>query len=386
MSSFGGEENSRPERRSVDVFVTDADGATARADESPAPVVARSPVSGQSRPNIFERFVRVIDRTQQRVRPLAFTFAVIKKFGDDRGGALCALLTFYAFLSLFPLLLLLVTVLGFFGGGQHGFFHRVEASAFSQFPIVGSRLSSNIHGLHGRSALGLVAGIAGVLWGSQGAMQTAQYVQAEVWNVPQIHRPNFWARLGRTAAMTGTLGLFLLVSTVLAGLVTIGTHGPWVNVAAVCSSLGANIALFVLAFRLLTPKQIPWRTMLFGSIVGGAGWTVLQYVGGVLVTHSLRNTSQEYGSFALVLGLIGFLYFAAQVSVYAAELNVVRARHLWPRSIVQPPLTAADKRVLRSLALEGKRRPEQRVDAGFYEGNLGDDHVRDVVHGASARH
>jgi YihY family inner membrane protein len=315
--------------------------------------------------NLVERSIRKADRAQQRVGPIAFAVGVFKKFGDDRGGSLCALLAFYGFLSLFPLLLLLVTILGFIGGTEHSFFHRVEVSAFAQFPIAGTKLSTNIHGLQGRSTLGLVVGIVVVLWGSQGALQTAQYAQAEVWNIPGVSRPSFWARLGRTALMMVTLGLFLVVSTFLAGLVTIGHHGGWAVAGAVCISVAVNVALFLVAFRLLTPKQIPWRDMVPGAIVGGAGWTTLQYLGGVLVEHSLRNTSKEYGTFALVLGLIAFLYLAAEVSLYAAEINVVRARHLWPRGMVQPPFTTADKEVLSSIALEGKRRPEQYVASGF---------------------
>lgn len=315
--------------------------------------------------NLVERSIRKADQAQQRVRPIAFAVGVFKKFGDDRGGSLCALLAFYGFLSLFPLLLLLVTILGFVGGTDHSFFHRVEVSAFAQFPIVGTKLSTNIHGLQGRSTLGLVVGIVLVLWGSQGALQTAQYAQAEVWNIPGVSRPSFWARLGRTASMTVTLGLFLVVSTFLAGLVTIGHHGGWAVAGAVCVSLAVNVALFLVAFRLLTPKQIAWGDMVPGAIVGGAGWTALQYLGGVLVEHSLRNTSKEYGTFALVLGLIAFLYLAAEVSLYAAEINVVRARHLWPRGMIQPPFTPADKEVLSSIALEGKRRPEQYVATGF---------------------
>src|SRR5271163_925886 len=164
--------------------------------------------------NVAEQLIRRMDRAQQGVRPLAFMVGVWKKFGDDRGGSLAALLTFYGFLSLFPLLLLLVTVLGFFASTDHSFVERVEKSAFSQFPVVGTKLSTNIHGLQGRSVFGLVVGILFVLWGSQGALQTAQYAQAEVWNIPGVNRPSFWPRLGRTAAMTLVLGLFLIVSTV----------------------------------------------------------------------------------------------------------------------------------------------------------------------------
>jgi YihY family inner membrane protein len=315
--------------------------------------------------NVAEQLVRKADGVQQSVRPLAFVVGVWKKFGDDRGGSLAALLTFYGFLSLFPLLLLLVTILGFFGASDHSFVGRVENSAFSQFPVVGTKLSTNIHGLHGRSVLGLVVGILTVLWGSQGAIQTAQYAQAEVWNIPGVNRPSFWPRLGRTGAMTLVLGLFLLVSTVVAGLVTIGHHGGLAVFGAVVASLAVNIGLFVVAFRLLTPKQIPWSNLMPGAFIGAAGWTLLQYVGGILVEHSLRNTSKEYGTFALVLGLLAFLYLAAQVTLYASEVNVVRARHLWPRGLVQPPLTAADKKVLSSIALEAQRRPEQYVTAGF---------------------
>lgn len=315
--------------------------------------------------NPLERVVRRVDGAQRRCAPLAFGFGVVKKFGDDRGGLLCAMLAFYGFLSIFPLLLLLVTVLGFLGGGPHSLAHRIEASAFSEFPLVGSKLSSNIHALHDRNVFGLVVGILVVLWGSQGALQTAQYAQAEVWHVPAAVRPNFWARLGRTALMTVVLGAFLVASTVLAGVVTIGDHGAWAGVGAAVLSLCLNVVLFGVAFRVLTPRQIAWSDLWPGAIAGGAGWTVLQYVGGLLVEHNLRNTSKVYGSFALVLGLIAFLYLSAELTVYAAEVNVVRARRLWPRSIVQPPLTPADREVLSSLALEGKRRPEQYVGVGF---------------------
>jgi uncharacterized BrkB/YihY/UPF0761 family membrane protein len=173
--------------------------------------------------------------------------------------------------------------------------------------------------------------------------------------------------------MTAVLGIFLLATTLLVGLVTIGHHGVWITIGAALLSLVLNVALFAVAFPVLTHRQIVRRDLLPGAVLGGLGWTVLQYVGGLLVDHSLRNTSKEYGSFALVLGLMAFLYLSAQVTVYAAEFNVVKARHLWPWSIVQPPLTKADRVVLSYLALESKRRPEQFLAVGFVDQECDDD-------------
>ncbi len=327
--------------------------------------------------NVLERALRRVDEAQRRRRPLAFSVGVVKKFGDDQGGLLCAMLAFYGFLSIFPLLLLLVTVLGFAGGGTHSLAHRIESTAFSYFPVVGSNLSSNIHALHERSVVALVVGLLVVLWGSQGALQTAQHIQAEVWNVPGAIRPSFWARLGRTGGMIVLLAVFLVATTLLTGLVTIGHHGAWAAVGAAILSLILNVLLFGVAFRMLTPRQIAWQDLWPGALVGAVGWTVLQYVGGLLVAHSLQHASRLYGSFAMVLGLLAFLYLSAQVTVYAAEINVVKARHLWPRGIVQPPLTAADREVLAALALENKRRPEQYVAVGFTDDNNDNDTTDD---------
>ena len=140
--------------------------------------------------NFVERIARRADRTQQGIRPVAFAVGVFKKFGDDRGSSLAALdlLRF-----LFPLLLLLVTILGFFRGAEHSLVRRVEDSASPR--VVGTKLGANIHGLQGRSMLGPRRGDRRRAVGPQGAIQTAQYAQAEIWNIPGVNRPSFWARL-----------------------------------------------------------------------------------------------------------------------------------------------------------------------------------------------
>ena len=84
-----------------------------------------------------------------------------------------------------------------------------------------------------------------------------------------------------------------------------------------------------------------------------------------MIQRQLRHAQPLYGQFAFVLGLLAWLSLVAQITLYAAEINVVSSRRLWPRSIVQPPLTRADEKVLRDIARQEERRPEQRVGVGF---------------------
>jgi YihY family inner membrane protein len=325
--------------------------------------------------NPLERTVRAIDRAQQKNRILGFVFGVNKKYGDDRGGQLAALLAYYGFLSLFPLLLLLVTVLGMVAGSDPSLAHRIEHSAFSQFPVIGSgsdkqgsSLAASITAVHRNSAIGLVVGVLGLIWGSQGASQIGQFAMAEVWNVPGVHRPNFWSRLARTGVLMAVLGVFLILSSSLAAVATWGHRALILRVGGVAGALVVNAVLYLLAFRVLTPKQIGNRGLVPGALIGATAWTILQNVGTALIEHQLRNASQVYGTFAVVLGLLAWIYLGANITMYAAEANVVWARRLWPRSLVQPPLTAADREVLAAIVKQGQRRPEQRVSVRFDAG------------------
>jgi uncharacterized BrkB/YihY/UPF0761 family membrane protein len=114
------------------------------------------------------------------------------------------------------------------------------------------------------------------------------------------------------------------------------------------------------------------RQLVPGAVLAGVGWTVLQALGGFVVGHYLKDDSAVYGLFGIVLGLFAWIYLIAELTVYAAELNVVLARRLWPRAMVQPPLTDADRRSMAAQALQNQRRPEQRVDVSFDEGGTQD--------------
>ena len=313
--------------------------------------------------NPIERVVRRVDGFQQTHRPLAISFGVIKKFGDDRAGSLAALIAYYGFLAIFPLLLLLTTVLGFAMERNRALNRSVLRSALRDFPIVGQQLGQAIHPLQG-NALALAGGIVGLIWGSLGVTQAGQLAMAEVWNVPGVDRPPFVTRLLRGFCLLGVFGVGLVATTLIASLSAFGGGLP-VKAAGVALSVALNVGLFVLAFRVLTVRDVPTRSLVPGAILGGICWSLLQVLGAYLVGHQLRHASQVYGYFASVLGLVSWLFLGAQLTLYAAEANVVWARRLWPRSIVQPPLTDADKRAFDDIALQGERRPEQSVESNW---------------------
>ncbi len=316
--------------------------------------------------NVFEKGIRGVDKFQQRHTATAFLFGVIKKFGDDNGGALVANLAYTAFGSVFVLLLLLVTILGLVLASHPGLEKQVLDSTFAQFPIIGTDLQKNIKALHRNSVISLAISVVGLLWGSLGLAQNGIFTMSQVWNLPGPARPNYWKRLARSVTFLLVLALGLATSTFLAA-VTPAVHGGSMLVAAGGGAASGivNFALYLFAFDVLTPAKIRLRQLAPGAAVAGIGWTILQAVGGFVVGHYLKNDSSVYGLFGIVLGLFTWVYLITELTVYAAELNVVLAKHLWPRSIVQPPLTDADRRSLAAQALQNIRRPEQTVEVSF---------------------
>ncbi|MFJ9950208.1 YihY/virulence factor BrkB family protein [Kitasatospora sp. NPDC091207] len=303
---------------------------------------------------------------QQRRRAAGLVVGVIKKYGDDRGGLLAALITYYGFVALIPLLLLLSTALGFVLNGHPGAQQAVLDSALADFPIIGDQLRQNIHSLQG-SGLALVIGVLGLLYGALGIAQVLQHAMAEIWNVPGVRRPGYWPRLGRSLLLFAVLTAGLLLTTAAGALLGSTLAGTPARVGGLVVSAVLNATLCLACFRVLTPKAIPTRALWPGCVLAGPLFTVLQAFGSLLVTHELRHAGQIYGFFATVIGLLSWIYLAAQITVYAAETNAVLFHRLWPRSILQPPLTEADEEVLASVARQEERRPEERVDVSFGE-------------------
>jgi YihY family inner membrane protein len=314
---------------------------------------------------LVKKLVRRFDAYQQSHPSAAFTVGVAKKYVEDRGPSLAALLAYYGVLSLFPLLLVLFTALGLLFSHDPSLRNRVIHSALSQFPVVGKQLDGHdaISQLRAKG-LGLAVGLVGLFWGSLGVTKAGQRAMADVWNVPQLNRPRFARRIGRGFEFLGVLVLDVVLSTALAGLVTFDGHAFWIRAVAVVVGVVVNVALFLLGFRILTPNSIATKTLITGAAIAALSWNLLQYLGTWLVGHELRHASQLYGYFGSILGLVSFLFIAAEVTLVAAEINVVKARHLYPRSLT-PPFTSADEAVLTALARQSQRFVAETVSVHF---------------------
>ena len=309
-----------------------------------------------------ERLLRAADRFQQAHPFIALPVAVVKKFGDDQAGKHAALLAYYGFLSLFPLLLVFATLLAYALSNNPRLQEQLIDAAVAQFPVLGTQIEGSIKAIEG-SGLGLVVGVLGTLWGGLGITQSAQDAMNALWAIPRRSRPGYWLRLAR-----GLGFLVLLAGGVVAAaaLAQLATSGPDPGGAlAVAGSLLLNLVLLAVIFQVLSGRWVAWRRLLPGAAVGAVGWSVLQTLGVYLLDRQLKQANLVYGVFAVVIVLLSWLFLSARMLLYAAELNVVLARRLWPRSLFQPPLTEPDRRVLAALAEAEERRPEETVEVRF---------------------
>lgn len=174
---------------------------------------------------------------------------------------------------------------------------------------------------------------------------------AQVWNLPGQDRPGYWQRLGRAGLFLLVLGTGVIVTTLLTSFGAFGSISPALAILAEALATAANVGMYVIGFRVLTPKAVPVRKLIPGAVVAGVGWTILQAVGTELVKHFL-HTDSVYGIFAIVLSLVAWIYLVVEITIYAAEVNVVLDLRLWPRSIVQPPLTPAGRIALSRRAAD----------------------------------
>lgn len=305
---------------------------------------------------------RLLDKADdlQQSRPwLAVPLATWKKFSDNQAGNLAALIAYYAFASLFPLLLVAYSILDIIARNNATLAGRLR-SALKQYPVIGTQLGGTAsHGLN-QTGIALVIGILLMLYAGRGVATAMQNAMNTVWGVPMYRRPGFPKGLLHSLGLIALLGpgevITIALSTFAGGTGHLG--GIAAKIAAFAVSLLLNIILFWLGFRIATSKEIDGKDMRLSAVLAAVAWQILQLIGGAFIGHA---TNSAYGVFGVVLGLLAWLYLQSQITLYVVELDVVRARGLWPRSLAPPPLTQADMRAYQMYAEAGLLRPELEV-------------------------
>jgi membrane protein len=311
-----------------------------------------------------------LDRFQRKHRWAGFPLAVVYKYFDDFGAYLAALLTYYGFVSLFPLLLLLSTILGFVLSGDHTLQREVLTSALHQFPVVGGDLSQPRR--LGGGAVGLVVGILGCLYGGLGVAQAFQYATNTVWGVPRNNRPNPLRARGRSLLLLAVGALVVTGTTALTILSGggVGAFGVATRLIALAGSVLISGAASVFAFRFAAARRLSVRDVLPGAVLAAVSWQLLQSFGVVYVRHVVKHASATNAVFAVVLGLLAFLYITAVAVLLCLEINVVRVNGMHPRALLTPftdnvILTAGDRRAYTRQAKAQRSKGFQRVDVNF---------------------
>lgn len=318
--------------------------------------------SGQ---NKLKRLLAGADNFQRRHKFVGFPYAVVKKYGEDEAGYQAALITYYGFWSLFPLLLVTTTVLQIVLKNNSGLRDRILDNLAQYFPSLGNQLQSQLHGLH-KSGLLLFIGIILTLYGARGGAVAVQHALNRVWQVERVRRPGFPKNIIISLAVIIFGGLGVLVAAALSSYASGLGHIWYLRFLPILVSLVLLWAIFWLVFKLSVSKPLKRGELMRSAIWAAIGFEILQVAGGFILTHELKNLSTLYGTFAVVLGLLFWIYLQAQVMLYAVEVTVVRSLGLWPRALMADNgLTAADKKAFALQARKERFQEPERIDVSF---------------------
>ncbi|HVX57962.1 MAG TPA: YihY/virulence factor BrkB family protein [Candidatus Saccharimonadales bacterium] len=293
--------------------------------------------------NALQRTVRRLDSFQQRHRLMAFGYAVIKKYGEDEAGSRAALLTYYGFLSLFPLLLLLTTVTDTVISSDSHLRATIIKSVTDYFPLLGNQLAGHVHGLH-RSGLALAAGVLLTFYGARGVADAFRKGVQHIWEVPEAQRDGFPKSLFKTLSLLIVGAVGFVAASVLAGLTAAAGHSLGFRVLSALLNMFVLFWVFNFLLDFSLPRHLPLKQTQVGAASAAIGLVVLQSLGGYVVARELKNLDALYSYFALTLGLLFWIYLLSQILYYSMEIAFVHSHHLWPRNLDGSSPTPVDKR------------------------------------------
>jgi membrane protein len=277
--------------------------------------------------------LKSVDSFQQSHPMLAFPVAVIKRYGDDKAGRQAALVTYYAFLSVFPLLLIFITVLGILVANNSTLETQIMQNVFQLFPSLGDDLRKNVQSLH---TSGLALALQGliVLYGARGLASILQETFNNLWHIEPHHRPGFLGDNARSFAMMLSVGLGMVIGVAISVGLNSVVHIGWLGTVFITMvNLGITFGLFLIVFRLGTSERIALGKLVLGAIIATIGIVIIQRMGGFIMKQQLPKLQGSYGSFAITLGMLFWIYLQAQVILYAIVATIVRAEKDWPKKL-----------------------------------------------------
>ena len=314
-----------------------------------------------------------VDDLQRRRRVLGIPIAVVYKFFDDQGGYLASVLTYYAFVAIFPMLLIGSSVLGFVLQGHPSLQRQILSSALAQFPIVGDQLGRP-EGIQG-STSAVVIGTVTAMYGIVGLGQAAHNAVNVCWAIPRNIRLNPFVSRLRSLVWLVAAGLALVF---IAVLTSVGSHlevfgadlAGELHWLAVLVAIMINAGVLAAMMRLSTPRKERLRDVLPGATLIAVLWQLLQFLGGAYVEHVIKKANEMNAVFALVLGLVALIYIATVMAMIGLEVNVVLTKRLYPRALLAPftdavRLTEADRQVYREYAQAQRHKGFERVQVTF---------------------
>lgn len=276
--------------------------------------------------------IRRLDQWQRSNRPVGIAVATARKFVEDGSAALAAAMAFWAFFSLFPLLLATVTVLGFvlpeadradFLGEVAGYLPLLDVATIGA--LTGSWPA-------------LLVGVGTALWSGTAVIRMTQQAFARIWEVPAFARPNLPRQLLRSLLTLATLGLGMAASIGTIAFLTTGRElRPINSLLGLAAAVAVDCLLFLIAFRLLTARSVHTRALLPGALFCGVCFWALQMLSTLIITQYLADAEHTYGSFATVITMLWWFYLQAQVTLLGMQLNVVLAQGYHPRALGDGP-------------------------------------------------
>jgi membrane protein len=303
-----------------------------------------------------------IDALQRRRRVIGFPYAVIKRYTEDHGGWLGSLISYYGFFSLYPAVVVFVTASTWLLKDRPDALQRILEALWSKVPFAQAgtaqaEIEKRVSDFNANKwvvALSLLV----TLWGALGVVRVLQDSINTMWGVARYRRPGIVRKVIRAFALISLLGLGLIGTTVVAG-VSLAADLPLGGViAAGLANVALSIGIALVVYHMAIATPVETRELLPGAIIIGIGTYAVTLVGGFYVKDVIARMSGLYGPFASTIGLLAYVSVMVQIFVFGTEVNVVRSKQLWPRSMTGT-LHEPDHRAMRlTMSREALAAPE----------------------------